>query len=235
MTSELIVKPAADLAVVFVDRLIGLISRARAEDRSLGVALPGGSVADAFLPVLAGAAMDWDRIEWFWGDERAVPPDHPESNFRLAAQLFFRKANINPAKVHRMKGEADDLETAASNYESALMTTLGIPPRFDVVLLGVGPDGHVCSLFPDHPALDASSFVVAVTDAPKPPARRLTLTLPALADAVVVIAAFGASKAFAIADALENRHSRLPVALAARGARHTIFLVDEQAASAMHA
>jgi 6-phosphogluconolactonase len=227
MTPELIVKRPEELAAIFADRLAGLASRGRIEGRPVGVALPGGSVAEAFFPVLARANIDWSLIEWFWGDERAVPRDHADSNFRVAHELLFSQAAIDSAHVHRMHAEASDLEAAASDYESELMTTLGVPPRLDLVLLGMGPDGHVCSLFPGHPALDESSrFVVPVIDSPKPPLVRLTLTLPALADAVVVLAAFGASKAAAVQDVLENRSSSLPAARALRAARHAIVMTD---------
>ena len=232
MTPELIVKPPEELACVFADRLAGLASRARLEGRPVAVALPGGSVAETFFPVLARAEIDWGLIEWFWGDERAVPPDHPDSNFLIASNLLFSKTAIDPAHVHRMAADADDLEAAASDYEAELMTALGIPPRLDIALLGMGPDGHVCSLFPGHPALDEPSrFVLAVTDSPKPPPRRLTLTLPAFADAIVVLAAFGASKAAAIQEVMENPASMLPAARALRGARHGIVLVDRTVVS----
>jgi 6-phosphogluconolactonase len=227
MTPELIVKPPEELAFIFADRLAGLASRARLEGRPVGVALPGGSVAQAFLPMLARTEIDWGLIEWFWGDERAVPPDHAESNARIAAELLFSKTSIDPAHVHRMMGDASDLEAAASDYQAELMTELGVPPRIDIALLGMGPDGHVCSLFPGHWALEESErFVVAITDSPKPPARRLTLTLPALADAVVVLAAFGPSKAAAIQEVLENPKSLLPAARALRGARHGLVMTD---------
>ena len=229
---ELIVKPPEELAFIFADRLAGLALRARLEGRPVGVALPGGSVAEVFFPVLAQAKIDWDLIEWFWGDERAVSPAHPDSNFRVAQDLFFSRTSINPARIHRMPADANDLDAGASAYEEDLMTTLGVPPRLDIALLGMGPDGHVCSLFPGHPALDEPSrFAMAVTDSPKPPPRRLTLTLPALADAVVVLAAFGASKAAAIQEVMENAKSTLPAARALRGARHGMVMVDRSVVS----
>jgi 6-phosphogluconolactonase len=126
-----------------------------------------------------------------------------------------------------MVADVDDLDAAASGYEEEIMTVLGVPPRLDIALLGMGPDGHVCSLFPGHPALEeASRIALAVIDSPKPPLRRLTLTLPALADAVVVIAAFGASKAAAIQEVMENSKSQLPAARALRGARHGMVMTD---------
>jgi 6-phosphogluconolactonase len=229
-TTEIIVRPAADLARIFAARAAAVARAAHEEGRSCALVLPGGSVAEQFFPVLAEADLDWRRVDWFWGDERAVPPDHLGSNFRLANELLFSRVAIDSARVHRMKGEANDLERAAADYEAELKDVLGATRPFDLILLGVGPDGHVCSLFPGHPALQESArLVVAVADAPKPPPRRLTLTLPAFAQAFIVIAAFGSSKAAAIRDALKNPDSRLPVALAARAARHTLFLLDEEA------
>ena len=105
---------------------------------------------------------------------------------------------------------------------------LGDTPQFDIALLGVGPDGHVCSLFPGHTALaESSRRVLAITDSPKPPPRRLTLTLPALAGAEIHIAAFGAAKAAVIRDALRTPASALPVARAARLGRSAVFLLDD--------
>ena len=169
-------------------------------------------------------------VEMFWGDERAVPADHPESNFSLADALLLTRVPIDRARVHRMPADATDLEAAARAYEAELVRVLGDPPRFDIVLLGVGPDGHVCSLFPGHRALsEASRRVLAVTDSPKPPPRRLTLTLPALEGADIYIAAFGAAKADVIREALGTPASLLPVARAARAGRSAVFLLDEEA------
>ncbi len=131
-----------------------------------------------------------------------------------------------------MRGEDRDLARSASDYERELTAALGRPPRLDVALLGVGADGHVCSLFPGHRALaETSRLVAVVTDAPKPPEVRLTLTLPALAGALVIVAAFGPAKAPAIAEALSDPASTLPVALAVRGAREALFLLDASAAA----
>ena len=227
---EIVVADRDELARVFVSRVTGL---AGGTDRC-SLALPGGSVAEAFLPPLAAATLDWSRIDLFWCDERAVPPDHADSNFRIAKELLIDRIAIDPGRVHRMKGESTDFTSAAVDYEREMFAALGAPPRLSLALLGVGPDGHVCSLFPGHPALDETSrFVVAVTDSPKPPLARLTLTLPALADAFVVIAAFGASKAAVIGEALRDLDSRLPVARAAHRARQSIYLLDSAAAGAI--
>jgi 6-phosphogluconolactonase len=227
---ERVVASPAELAAVFAERL--MMSARRVDGRRrLSLVLPGGSVAEEFFPTLAGAAIDWNRVDIFWGDERAVAPDDPQSNYYLAQQLLLSRVDVDGTRVHRMPAEAPDIERAARDYEIAIRRTLGESPRFDVVLLGVGPDGHVCSLFPDHPALQVTSrLVMPVTDSPKPPPRRLTLTLAALAGADIFVAAFGVSKAPVVREALERPGSVLPVALAARAARTTTFLLDPAAA-----
>jgi len=212
---ETIVATPAELASAFAARVASTAQRVQATGRALSLVLPGGSVAEGFFPVLAQAAIDWSMVEVY----------------RLADELLLRRVAIDRSRIHRMEAEAADLYAAARQYETDLGQTLGIPPRFDLVLLGVGPDGHVCSLFPGHRALDETARrVVAVTDSPKPPPARLTLTLAALAGAEIYIAAFGAAKAAVVGEALTNRTSRLPVARAARAGRATLFLLDDGAA-----
>jgi 6-phosphogluconolactonase len=202
-------------------------------------ALPGGSVALAFLPALARASVDWPQIDFFWTDERAVPAADPESNYGVASRLLLQQIPADPVRVHRMPAEAPDLDAAAAEHTAEMIRVLGDPPELDVVLMGVGPDGHICSLFPGHPALRAGSrAVVAVRDAPKPPPCRLTLTLHALAVArTIYVVAFGHEKAAAIREAIERNEkseaeeSHLPVALAVRSGPPALFMLDHDAAS----
>jgi len=230
---ETIVATPAELAQTFAARLASTARRVQATGRALSLVLPGGSVAETFFPVLALAAIDWTMVEVFWSDERAVPPDDQDSNYRVADELLLRRVAIDRSRIHRMEAEAADLDAAAHQYETEMGQALGIPPRFDVVLLGVGPDGHVCSLFPGHRALDETTRrVLAVTDSPKPPPARLTLTLAALTAADIYIAAFGAAKAAVIREALNRPASPLPVARAARAGQRAIFLIDGEAAGA---
>lgn len=229
---ELIVDKPAALAATLARLLEEEAAAALASRGRYALALPGGSVGTQFFPSLAAAAVDWGRIDFFWGDERAVPPDDPESNFNLANRLWLGPARVPPERIHRMPADEGDLAAAAATHAAELSRTAGAPPRLDLVLLGVGPDGHVCSLFPGHAALaETDRSVVAVLDSPKPPPRRLTLTLPVLAAAErVVVAAFGSSKATVLRDAVEDETSRLPVALALRGARRGLVLLDAEAA-----
>jgi 6-phosphogluconolactonase len=193
--------------------------------------LPGGSVARTFFPQLATAAIDWARVDFFWGDERAVPTADPESNYGLAQALWLDKIAVDAARVHRMRAESIDLDAAAAEYARRLEEVFGGPPRFDCVLLGVGSEGHVCSLFPGHAALRDRRWAVAVHDSPKPPPQRITLTLAALAGAATLyIGAFGEEKAAVVAETAHSVASTLPVALAARAAQRAVFLVDHAAA-----
>jgi 6-phosphogluconolactonase len=205
------------------------------------VALPGGSVASAFFPTLAALAVDWTRIEVFWIDERAVPPDHPDSNFALASRLLLVPARVPAVRIHRMYGELPDLAQAARRATDDLKLVAGDPPFIDFVLAGVGDDGHVASIFTSRPGDQADSSAVArsakaegpiipVYDAPKPPPRRLTLSLPVLAHAgVVVVAACGASKAAAMHGALHESGVDTPIAELLRRASSSLVLLDRAA------
>ena len=237
MLPEIVVDGVTELA----ERLASLFE---SEGRSalgargfFAIALPGGSVATTFFPRLARLPFDWSRTEFFWGDERAVPANHPESNYGLARSLWLEPAQVPPARIHRMEAEALDPERAATAYADDLLRCLGTPPRLDLVLLGVGPDGHVCSLFPGHPLLgEERRWVAPVANAPKPPPRRLTMTLPLLAAADrVVIVALGEAKAGIVREALEQPDSSLPLALLLRRARRALLLLDPGAASSVSA
>lgn len=231
MAPKVVVDKPAGLTKSLVDALAEGDAQARAESRAFALALPGGSVATTFFPALAAAGIDWTRAAFFWGDERAVPESDPDSNAGLARRLWLDPAHVPAAAVHRMDADGTDLVGAAARYAETLVRVLGTPPRLDVALLGVGPDGHVCSLFPGHPVLTADGWTAAVEDAPKPPPRRVTLTLPTLAAArLVVVAALGAAKARVMREALGDRSSDLPVARVLRGAQSSLVLLDPEAA-----
>ena len=219
---DVVIGEIEELAQTFVTR----VERRFEELGRLSLALPGGSAAEAFCPALARARVRWRDVDLFWCDERAVPPDHTDSNYRIANELLLSQVAIDPARVHRMRADAPDLAAAAVEYQTRIIRSSGAPPHLDVVLLGVGPDGHVCSLFPGHDALgEQHRLVVPVVDSPKPPPRRLTLTLPALSGAFVVVAAFDQSKAAVVKEALENPASDLPVARAMQIGRAGAWLL----------
>jgi 6-phosphogluconolactonase len=176
---ELVVTPIAELRArlahdfeelvgATLDRGAGFSS----EPHAFTCGLTGGSTALIFLGALREADVEWSRITLYWGDERAVPPDSEESNFALAEQMLLRPLGARAPNAIRMPGEIPDLDYAAREYAALL------PPSLDLLILGVGDDGHVCSLFPGHSALqDESARVVVITDSPKPPPRRLSLSL----------------------------------------------------------
>ena len=232
MRREIVVDKTLALGEVLAARLEEEGRRALAARGRFALALPGGSVATRFFPRLARLPLDWSAVDFFWGDERAVPADDPESNYGAARALWLAPARAPEARVHRMKADAADLERAARDYAEEMERALGRPPRLDLALLGVGPDGHVCSLFPGHALLaERARWVAAIEDSPKPPPRRLTLTLPTLAAAaLVVIAALGRAKAEAMREAIEDPASPLPVALVARSAARAVVLLDPEAA-----
>lgn len=232
MPPEVVVDRPEALAGALASRVEHIAAEGLAQRGRFAVALPGGSVATTFLPHLAGARVDWTRADLFWGDERAVPPEHSDSNYGLAWSLWLKDAGLPPERLHRMPADAADLDAAARAYEAALVECVGSPPALDLALLGVGPDGHVCSLFPGHALLqEETRFVAAIGDSPKSPPRRLTLTLKALAAAhLLVVAAFGEAKTGVMHEALQDPASRLPVALALRRARQALVLLDPPAA-----
>lgn len=231
MLPEVIVDGLDSLAERLASLVMQKARRALDERGSFAIALPGGSVAQAFFPRLARLPLDWSRTSFFWGDERAVPATDPESNYGVARALWLEPAQVPDASIHRMRADFPDLDRSAADYADDMERVLGTPPRLDLVLLGVGPDGHVGSLFPGHALLrEERRWVASIEDAPKPPARRLTLTLPALEAAeLVIVAAFGPGKAAAVRAALHDPESELPVALATRRARRALFLLDPPA------
>ena len=181
--------------------------------------LAGGSTPRRCYEVLAGLDVAWGRVTVLFGDERCVAPDDPESNYRMACDALLSR--VHPASVHRMAGELGPDEAAAA-YDAVVRSL----PGLDLVLLGVGQDGHTASLFPGNPALEATGMAVAVRGAPKPPPERVSLTLPALRSARrVVVLATGRDKAEAVALA---RDGRVPAGMVP-GA---LWLVDREAAGA---
>ena len=233
MKPEIVIDTPEILGRVFVDHFAGAASEAIASRGYFSCALPGGSVAEKFFPVLARTAVAWDKVDFFWGDERAVSPNDPDSNYGLAKRLLLDPVHADPRRVHRIVAEGGALDAAAQAYEEELVRVLGDPPRIDLVVLGLGPDGHVCSLFTGHPLLrERVRRVASITDSPKPPPQRVTFTmLPLQSARNICIAGFGDSKAAAIRAALEDATSQIPVAVAIRGARRALVLVDPAAAS----
>jgi 6-phosphogluconolactonase len=211
--------------------------------------LTGGGIGTRVLAELAAApardAVDWRHLDIWWGDERFLPTGDPERNETGARAALLDHVETVPGRVHPMPSpdgpDGGNPEAAAERY-AALLRAAARPeghvqvPSFDVLMLGIGPDGHVASLFPGHPALDEQDrTVVAVHGAPKPPPTRLSLTLPAICAAREVwILASGAEKAGAVRLALSAGPAWVPAA-GARGREPTLFLLDRDAAAELPA
>jgi 6-phosphogluconolactonase len=217
----------ADVAALgnhLIDVLTPIVAEAVEQRGAWSLAIPGGSVVEMLLPALAQAPLPWEHAHVFWCDERIVPPGNPQSNWEALRRLGETFARLSTATLHRRE--------AAETYTSEVQQVAGRPPALDVVLLGTGEDGHVASLFPGRPSLEETSAIVVVEDAsPKPPPRRLTLTVPVLANAsLTVVAAFGAGKRDAVRAAL-SESSDLPIARVLREARRPLLLLDADAAA----
>jgi 6-phosphogluconolactonase len=187
-----------------------------------------------------GGNIDWSKVRMFWGDERYVPEDDDDRNEKQAREALLNHIDIPAANILAMPasdGEfGDDLDAAALAYEHVLAANAGDgepSPAFDVHLLGMGPEGHVNSLFPHTPAVrEISRLVVGVPDSPKPPPRRITLTLPAVERSREVwLVVAGADKADAVAAAVGGADPDDVPAAGAIGREATVWLLDEEAAS----
>lgn len=224
---ELVVAPIAELRARVSHRFEELVAAtldreiATSSDASaVSCALTGGATALIFLGALREAHVDWRRVWLFWGDERAVPPDHDESNYGLAERLLLSPLGARAPMAVRMPADDPHPGQAARRYAAQL------PAALDLAILGVGEDGHVCSLFPRHPALvTADERVTVVSDAPKPPPRRMTLTMPyLLATRHVWIIAVGPRKKPVMQRAVSRQAVSTPVDLVvAQGSNLAIF------------
>jgi 6-phosphogluconolactonase len=212
-------------------------ARAVAERGRFAVALAGGSTPEATYEVLArdhAGDVDWPNVHVFFGDERTVPPDHEDSNYRMAREALLDFVPVG--SVHRMRGELPPDEAAAS-YEGELMEFFGeTPPALDLVMLGIGEDGHTASLFPETPALEVTDRLVFANPVPKLDTTRLTLTAPVLSAARAVnFLVAGEGKAEALREILEGDADprRYPAKLVMPADGPTWF-VDRAAARSLH-
>jgi 6-phosphogluconolactonase len=241
----LVHRDQALLAKAAAARLVTRLVDVQAARGSALVVLTGGGIGTAVLAEVAATgardAIDWRNLDIWWGDERFLPTGHPDRNETGARAALLDLVNVDPARVHPMPGpdgpDGDKPEAAAERYAAALRAATrpedhGPVPSFDVLMLGLGPDAHVASLFPGMPALYDERPVVAVHGAPKPPPTRLTMTLPAIRTAREVwIMASGESKARAVRLALSDAGPVQVPAAGARGRQSTLFLLDRAAAS----
>jgi 6-phosphogluconolactonase len=218
-----VVADAEAVARAAAEEVVEAAARAIAERGRFTVALAGGSTPRRLYALLADAAgpfrgrVAWDRVHAFFGDERHVPPDHPDSNFRMAREALL--GHVAVASVHRMRGELPDAAEAARAYEAELGRFFALdpakdpPPRLDLVLLGLGPDGHTASLFPGTDVLEERRRWVAAPRVERLGTDRITLTLPVLDRARrVVFVVSGAEKAEAVARVLAPDEAPPPAA-----------------------
>ncbi len=249
-TPTLVVHRTTDeLAQSVAARLVTRLVDVQSAGRAAHVVVTGGSIAREVHRALrdspAVSAIDWRRVHVWWGDERFVPAADPERNELQTREDLLDALPLDPATVHAVAASdgalGDDADAAAAAYADELAGHAqpedhAATPTFDVLMLGVGPDGHVASLFPEHPELHETRSVVAVRHSPKPPPTRVTMTFTTLANAHEVwFLAAGESKAGAVRNALSGAgHLQVPAA-GPRGTERTVWLLDHDAAAALPA
>lgn len=219
-------------------RLITRLVDAQSNGRIAHLVLTGGRIAASVYRAVAASpargAVDWRRVEFWWGDERFLPAGDPDRNETQAREALLGVVDTDPARVHPMPTDTGQSpERAAADYADVLAAATGPGPAFDILMLGVGPDGHVASLFPEQPALyERDRTVVAVHGAPKPPPTRISLTMPELSRAVEVwFVVSGEDKARAVRLALSGAGEMQIPAAGPKGRSRTLWLLDEDAAA----
>ena len=242
---SIVVQADADvLAQAAAARLVVRLIDAQAVRGLASVVLTGGGIGIAILAAVrdspARDAVDWSHVDIWWGDERFLPDGHPDRNETQARAALLSALPLNPARVHPMPAadglDGDDPEAAAARYAADLVQAArpgtARLPHFDLLLLGIGEDGHVASIFPEQPAAYESRPVAAVRGSPKPPPVRLTLTLPAINTAAEVwLIAAGAQKASAVGMALTGAGAVQLPAAGVRGVERTLWMLDRAAAA----
>ncbi len=237
-------RDAADVSRRAADLFLRLAREADARYRAFTVALSGGSTPKGLYARLAQepyrTEVPWNLIHVFWGDERCVPPDHADSNYKLAYDALLSQVPLPETNIHRVPTDTGDCAQAAADYAQELVTFFGLEgralPHFDLLLLGVGDDGHTASLFPGQPALDEREALVVASPPGRlpPPVDRVTLTLPVLnAARHVVFLATGAGKREIVARILAGRDAAegdLLPAQRVRPADGTLTWIVDQAA-----
>jgi 6-phosphogluconolactonase len=216
---------SSQLANIAAQRIAAAMISTIAREGGVSLALAGGTTPRAAYEALAKIpGIEWARVSIYFGDERSVPPTHPDSNYLMADTALFSRVALLPANIHRVHAEEPDQDAVARAYEAIL------PARISIMILGIGEDGHTASLFPGSPALNERTRRVLPVVGPKPPPRRLTVTPPVIEQAgLLVMLATGAGKADAVARALRGPMDILstPSCLARNG----LWLLDHAAAA----
>jgi len=232
-----------ELFAAAAEEVVRAANEAVSQRGRLTIALAGGSTPKSLYNLLATnarTALPWDRMFFFWGDERHVPPTDPDSNYRMADETMLSKIPVAAANVYRMKTENPDAAAVAEDYEQTLRKFFqvepGQVPTFDLILLGMGPDGHTASLFPHTAALQEKSRLVLANWVEKMKTYRITLTLPVLnAGGCVIFLVSGTDKATALHAVLEEDvpGEQYPAKLVRPRQGKLIWLVDRAAASTL--
>ena len=230
-----------ELFAAAAEEVVRAANHAVAQRGRFTIALAGGSTPKSLYNLLATNArttLPWDRMFFFWGDERHVPPTDPESNFRMVEEAMLSKVPVPPGNVFRIKTENPEAAAAAEDYEKAIRKFFGLEPgqfpRFDLILLGMGPDGHTASLFPGTAALQEKSRLVVANWVEKMKTHRISLTLPVLNEArCVTFLLSGTDKAPALKAVLEENvpSEQYPAKLVKPSDGKLIWLIDRAAAS----
>ncbi|WP_156756476.1 6-phosphogluconolactonase [Actinokineospora pegani] len=232
---EVVVHADADaLATAAAARLVAALSSVQRAKGSVSVVLTGGGTGISVLRAVRAAAstLDWSRVDVYWGDERFLPAGHADRNETQAREALLDHVAVDPARVHPMAPSDGDLGDDPDAAAAAYAELLGDSPVFDVLLLGVGEEGHTLSVFPDSPAVHSTEPVVAVRDCPKPPPTRISLTLPTARLATQVwLMATGAGKAGPVGAAVSGVSEVDIPAAGARGVEATVWFLDEAAAA----
>ena len=215
---------------------ISLASMAIRDHEKFSVALSGGSTPKSLYSVLAKATLSWEKIFFFWSDERHVPPDHPESNYRMAKEALLSIVPVPPENIFRVRAEEKDANVVARDYEEALRSFFhlrpGQFPRLDLILLGIGPDGHTASLFPNTAALNETKRLVVANWVEKFKTNRITFTYPVLNHAACVIFLVSrADKSDMVRTVLEDERAGLPSQKVHPVNGRLLWLLDNDAAS----
>jgi 6-phosphogluconolactonase len=229
-----------DLFQAAAEEVIRVATDAIAQRGRFTIALSGGSTPKNLYTLIAanaGASVPWEKVFFFWSDERHVPLDDPDSNYRMAKESLLSKVPVPPANVFPIPAGKQDAEAAANDYEQTLKKFFASGselPRFDLVLLGMGPDGHTASLFPETPALQEKSRLVVANRVDKLKTNRITFTLPLLnAARCVLFLVSGADKAAVLHEVLEGDApaEKYPSKLVRPSNGKPIWFVDRAAAS----
>jgi 6-phosphogluconolactonase len=244
MAARVLTLPDLSKLSLFAAEKLQTLLKDRLPGAPFSLALSGGSTPKALYSMLSEqrfrSTIPWNAIHFFWSDERCVPPEYPESNFRMARHMLLSKVPVNQQNIHRMRGEDPNPANAALEYEKELRQFFGLSadqiPRFNLILLGLGEDGHTASLFPFSKALKVEDRLVTENYVETLRQHRLTFTAKLInAAACVIMLVSGRSKARALKDVIEGKYEpeRLPAQLIQPVNGEFLYLADSDATSAL--